>query len=116
MAHRPQRPVGPQGLGPSGTLTQPDVTGKTNNNLTNDCSRCDIRGKKITDPGAERSHCPREGLRPGRRSPPSEESGPGEAAWKDKRRGLELFIAAVRGSEAYPRRRLHDGRPVEHRA
>jgi hypothetical protein len=27
---------------------------------------------------------------------------------------LELFIAGVRGWEAYPRRRLDDGKPVEH--
>ena len=72
-----------KGRDPSGGLARADVTGKTNNNLTNDWTRCDIRGKKITDGGAERSHCPREGLRPGRRSPSAEESGPGEAAWKD---------------------------------
>ena len=27
---------------------------------------------------------------------------------------LELFIGGVRGWEAYPRRRLDDGKPVEH--
>jgi hypothetical protein len=27
---------------------------------------------------------------------------------------LELFLAGVRGWEAYPRRRLDDGKPVEH--
>jgi hypothetical protein len=59
VAHRPRRPVGPHGSTPSGRLTQPDVTG-TNNNLTNDYTGCDICGNKITERGAERSHCSEE--------------------------------------------------------
>jgi len=34
-------------------------------------------------------------------------------SWGDKTR-LELFVAGVRGWEAYPRRRLDDRKPVEH--
>ncbi len=41
-----------------------------------------------------------------------------EGLVSEKSRGdktpLELFIAGVRGWEAYPRRRLDDGKPVEH--